>query len=59
MQIFPRSITDANMNSCCQWSAGHRVEHSIANAYVEAITNAQHFIYIENQVRYQRVKQPH
>lgn len=37
--------------SCTRWSSGHRTEHSIANAYVDVILNAQHFIYIENQVR--------
>src|SRR5688572_4876002 len=31
------------------WSAGSPTEHSIANAYIHAITNARHFIYIENQ----------
>ncbi|OTB12732.1 hypothetical protein K445DRAFT_320868 [Daldinia sp. EC12] len=35
--------------SCCDWSAGHPTEHSIANAYINAIENAQHFVYIENQ----------
>ncbi|KIH89408.1 phospholipase D [Sporothrix brasiliensis 5110] len=35
--------------SCCQWSAGHKIEHSIANAYISAILNAEHFVYIENQ----------
>lgn len=35
--------------SCCNWSGGHPTEHSIANAYIDAITNARHFIYIENQ----------
>ncbi|KAI1647922.1 phospholipase D/nuclease [Daldinia loculata] len=35
--------------SCCDWSAGHPTEHSIANAYINAIENAEHFIYIENQ----------
>lgn len=35
--------------SCTRWSSGHRTEHSIANAYVDAILKAQHFIYIENQ----------
>ncbi|CAH0015527.1 unnamed protein product [Clonostachys rhizophaga] len=35
--------------SSCKWSSGHKVEHSIANAYIEAITNAEHFVYIENQ----------
>ncbi|KAL2208878.1 phospholipase D/nuclease [Sarocladium strictum] len=27
----------------------HETEHSILNAYVDAITNAEHFVYIENQ----------
>ncbi|PSR92173.1 hypothetical protein BD289DRAFT_364921 [Coniella lustricola] len=35
--------------SCTGWSAGKPTEHSIANAYIDAITNAQKFIYIENQ----------
>ncbi|OIW28351.1 phospholipase D/nuclease [Coniochaeta ligniaria NRRL 30616] len=35
--------------SASQWSAGHATEHSIANAYIDAITNARHFVYIENQ----------
>lgn len=36
--------------SCTGWSAGKPTEHSIANAYIDAITNAQKFVYIENQV---------
>lgn len=36
--------------SACKWSSGHDTEHSIANAYADAITNAKHCIYIENQV---------
>ena len=35
--------------SCCKWSSGHNTEHSIANAYISAIHEARHFIYIENQ----------
>ncbi|KAL7628012.1 hypothetical protein AAE478_002208 [Parahypoxylon ruwenzoriense] len=35
--------------SCCEWSSGHPPERSIANAYINAIENAEHFIYIENQ----------
>ncbi|KAL7796537.1 putative phospholipase D [Trichoderma ceciliae] len=35
--------------SCTKWSSGHPTEHSIANAYVGAISNAKHFVYIENQ----------
>lgn len=33
------------------WSLGtpQRVEHSIQNAYLKAIENAEHFVYIENQ----------
>jgi len=30
-----------------EWSAGTPVEHSILNAYLEAIAKAEHFIYIE------------
>lgn len=37
------------VRSCCPWSSGHPTEHSIANAYIDAITNAQHFVYMENQ----------
>jgi phospholipase D1/2 len=36
-------------SSASRWSAGHATEHSIANAYIDAITNARHFVYIENQ----------
>ncbi|KAI1877539.1 hypothetical protein JX265_003547 [Neoarthrinium moseri] len=35
--------------SCTDWSAGHPTEHSIQNAYIDAIGNARHFVYIENQ----------
>ncbi|KAL0933156.1 phospholipase d active site motif protein [Colletotrichum truncatum] len=35
--------------SCTKWSSGHATEHSIANAYIDAITRAQHFVYMENQ----------
>ncbi|KAI1174654.1 phospholipase [Nemania sp. FL0916] len=35
--------------SACEWSSGHPTEHSIANAYIHAIENAQHYVYIENQ----------
>ncbi|KAK3307542.1 uncharacterized protein B0T15DRAFT_493016 [Chaetomium strumarium] len=35
--------------SACKWSLGVDTEHSIANAYIEAIKNARHFVYIENQ----------
>ncbi|KAK1752128.1 hypothetical protein QBC47DRAFT_306240 [Echria macrotheca] len=35
--------------SASKWSANTKTEHSIANAYIQAITNARHFVYIENQ----------
>ncbi|OLN97400.1 Phospholipase D1-like protein 1 [Colletotrichum chlorophyti] len=35
--------------SCTKWSSGHPTEHSIANAYIDAITKARHFVYMENQ----------
>ncbi|GKT92921.1 Phospholipase d active site motif protein [Colletotrichum tofieldiae] len=35
--------------SCTKWSSGHATEHSIANAYIDAITKARHFVYMENQ----------
>lgn len=38
------------VRSCCPWSSGHPTEHSIANAYIDAITKAEHFVYMENQV---------
>ena len=37
------------LRSVDNWSAGQPHEHSIHNAYVDAIKNAKHFIYIENQ----------
>ncbi|CAI4210752.1 unnamed protein product [Parascedosporium putredinis] len=37
------------VRSATAWSSGLPTEHSIASAYIEAITNAQHFVYIENQ----------
>lgn len=44
-----RSMKVQLVRSCSQWSAGHDTEASIAEAYIEIITNAKHFIYIENQ----------
>ncbi|WYZ46353.1 hypothetical protein EsH8_IX_000578 [Colletotrichum jinshuiense] len=35
--------------SCTKWSSGHATEHSIANAYIDAIGRAQHYVYMENQ----------
>ncbi|XP_078494290.1 phospholipase D1 isoform X2 [Ciona intestinalis] len=38
------------LRSSCEWSAGlSEVDRSIQNAYISAIDNSQHFIYIENQ----------
>ncbi|KND93239.1 Phospholipase D1 [Tolypocladium ophioglossoides CBS 100239] len=46
--LFMRTLT-APGTFCSKWSSGHKTEHSIANAYIDAITNATHFVYIENQ----------
>ena len=38
------------LRSASEWSAGiKRTEHSILNGYYELISNAKHYIYIENQ----------
>ncbi|KAI8067472.1 hypothetical protein BC940DRAFT_53410 [Gongronella butleri] len=37
------------LRSSSAWSSGVQREHSIYNAYIECISQAQHFIYIENQ----------
>ncbi|XP_030843642.1 phospholipase D1 [Strongylocentrotus purpuratus] len=38
------------LRSSCQWSAGmQHVEDSIHQAYIHAINNSKHYIYIENQ----------
>ena len=37
------------LRSVGKWSAGQEREASIHNAYLDAIRNARHFIYIENQ----------
>jgi phospholipase D1/2 len=37
------------VRSSCDWSSGILTEHSIQNAYIELIRNAQHYVYIENQ----------
>ncbi|KAG2183933.1 hypothetical protein INT44_008944 [Umbelopsis vinacea] len=37
------------LRSSAEWSQGIEREHSIYNAYVECITKAKHFVYIENQ----------
>ena len=37
------------VRSSADWSSGILTEHSIQNAYKEVISNAQHYVYIENQ----------
>ena len=37
------------VRSSADWSSGILTEHSIQNAYIEVISNAQHYVYIENQ----------
>jgi len=37
------------VRSVCDWSHGVLTEHSIQNAYIQMIREANHFIYIENQ----------
>ena len=43
------NCTSQVLRSCGLWSNGIQTEHSIQNAYVDAIANANHYIYIENQ----------
>ena len=44
-----RNLTIQVLRSVGEWSAGQPKETSIYNAYLQAIENAEHFIYIENQ----------
>ncbi|KAH8882570.1 phospholipase D/nuclease [Thozetella sp. PMI_491] len=37
------------VRSSADWSSGILTDHSIQNAYIEVIRNAQHYVYIENQ----------
>ncbi|CAO3630936.1 unnamed protein product [Mucor hiemalis] len=37
------------LRSSAEWSSGIKLEHSIQNAYVDVITQAKHYVYIENQ----------
>ncbi|KAJ7819232.1 hypothetical protein B0H13DRAFT_391781 [Mycena leptocephala] len=37
------------VRSVSDWSHGVLTEHSIQNAYIKLISEAEHFIYIENQ----------
>ncbi|KIJ51188.1 hypothetical protein M422DRAFT_203211 [Sphaerobolus stellatus SS14] len=51
--VYPRPPHGTMKVQVCRsvsdWSHGVLTEHSIQNAYIELITNANHFIYIENQ----------
>lgn len=49
--LNPRHGTECQIiRSISPWSHGQKTEHSIQNAYIQIITSARHFIYIENQV---------
>ncbi|ORX48538.1 phospholipase D/nuclease [Hesseltinella vesiculosa] len=37
------------LRSSAKWSSGIPLEHSIQTAYIRAITEARHYVYIENQ----------
>ncbi|KAI0869034.1 phospholipase D/nuclease [Hypoxylon argillaceum] len=37
------------VRSSADWSSGILKDHTIQNAYIEVIRNAQHYVYIENQ----------
>lgn len=37
------------LRSSAEWSSGIKLEHSIQNAYIDVITQAKHYVYIENQ----------
>ncbi|KAL7765567.1 hypothetical protein ACKLNR_003483 [Fusarium oxysporum f. sp. zingiberi] len=37
------------VRSSADWSSGILTDHSIQNAYIEIISKAQHYVYIENQ----------
>ncbi|KAG1152416.1 hypothetical protein G6F37_000260 [Rhizopus arrhizus] len=37
------------LRSSAEWSSGIPLEHSIQNAYIDVISQARHYIYIENQ----------
>lgn len=51
-QPGPGSCRVQVLRSSADWSMGILTEHSIQNAYVEMISQAEHCIYIENQVRF-------
>jgi phospholipase D1/2 len=43
------SVTVQCVRSMCEWSGATRLESSLLGAYIDAIKNAQYFVYIENQ----------
>lgn len=43
------SVQAQLVRSSADWSSGILTEHSIQNAYIDVIKNAEHFVYIENQ----------
>lgn len=46
----PRGAMNCQIvRSCTKWSNGTPTEHSVQDAYIGAIENSQHFVYIENQ----------
>ncbi|VUC22019.1 unnamed protein product [Clonostachys rosea] len=48
--LFDRGTIRAQIvRSSSDWSSGILLDHSIQNAYIEIIQNAQHYVYIENQ----------
>lgn len=56
LQVSPRSskkkgfsVTCQVIRSISQWSGSTRTENSIHAAYIDAINNAEHFVYFENQ----------
>lgn len=50
VDLSPKGNMKAQVvRSCGDWSNGTTTEHSIQNAYIQLIEQAQRFIYIENQ----------
>ncbi|TQS35357.1 hypothetical protein Golomagni_04224 [Golovinomyces magnicellulatus] len=47
--IIPGTVNVQVIRSSSDWSSGILTEHSIKNAYCKLITDAKHYIYIENQ----------
>ncbi|KAE9977221.1 hypothetical protein BLS_001552 [Venturia inaequalis] len=47
--IYGEKVSIQLNRSCAKWSNNCKIEHSIANAYIDVIKKSQHFVYIENQ----------